>query len=62
MGCLIAYPRYVSRRSGLFLEAEEALEELLAWRAEPARPPRAWQRLFRHWGRWRERWQGRRPG
>lgn len=56
MGCLIAYPRYVSRRSGLFLEAEAALEDLLAWRAEPTRPPRAWQRLFRHWGRWRERW------
>lgn len=59
MGGLIAYPRYVSRRSGLFLEAEAALEELLSWRAEPVRPPQTWQRIFRHWGRWRERWRGR---
>lgn len=57
MGCLIAYPRYVSRRSGLYVEAEAALEELLTWRAEPVRPPRLWQRIFRHWGRWRERWR-----
>jgi capsular polysaccharide export protein len=54
-GCLIAYPRYVSRRSGLFIEAEEAIEELESWRREPAGSLRLWQRLFRRWGQIRER-------
>jgi capsular polysaccharide export protein len=52
---LIAYPRYVSRRSGLFMEAEEAIEELLEWRREPVPRLRSWQRIFRNWGRMRER-------
>lgn len=52
---LVAYPRYVSRRSGLFIEPEQAIEELLEWLQEPSRPPSWWRRIFRHWGRWRER-------
>ena len=52
---LIAYPRYVSRRSGWFIEPEQAIDELLAWRDGP--PPRQTlvQALFRHWGRLRRR-------
>jgi capsular polysaccharide export protein len=45
----------VSRRSGLFIEPEQAIEELLAWRREPQRSLGWWRQLFRHWGRWRER-------
>jgi capsule polysaccharide export protein KpsC/LpsZ len=44
---LIAYPRYVSRRSGLFVEAEEAIEELVEWRRSPEERLRSWQRIFR---------------
>jgi capsular polysaccharide export protein len=54
-GTLIDYPRYVSRRSGLFIEPEEAIAELLAWRLEPVAGLVWWQRLFRPWGRLRER-------
>jgi capsular polysaccharide export protein len=54
-GALVAYPRYVSRRSGLFIEPEQAIEELLEWLQEPSRSPNWWRRFFRHWGRWRER-------
>ena len=52
---LIEYPRYVSRRSGWFIEPEQAVDELLAWRDGP--PPRRTlvQALFRHWGRLRRR-------
>ena len=52
---LIDYPRYVSRRSGWFIEPEQAVDELLAWRDGP--PPRRTlvQALFRHWGRLRRR-------
>ena len=52
---LIEYPRYVSRRSGWFIEPEQAIDELLAWRDGP--PPRRTlvQALFRHWGRLRRR-------
>ncbi|GDX75194.1 capsule polysaccharide transporter [Cyanobium sp.] len=52
---LVVYPRYVSRRSGLFIEPEQAIEELLEWSQEPPRAPNWWRRVFRHWGRWRER-------
>ncbi|MFN9638255.1 MAG: capsular polysaccharide biosynthesis protein [Synechococcaceae cyanobacterium] len=55
--CLIAYPRYVSRHSGLFVEPEEAIEELARWRSEAAQPLRLWQRLFRRWGQLRERFR-----
>jgi capsular polysaccharide export protein len=54
-GTLIDYPRYVSRHSGLFIEPEEAIAELLAWRLEPVAGLGWWRRLFRHWGRLRER-------
>jgi capsular polysaccharide export protein len=52
---LVAYPRYVSRRSGLFIEPEQAIEELLVWSKEPPQAPNWWRGIFRHWGRWRER-------
>jgi len=29
---MIAYPRYVSRRSGWQITPEQAIDELLAWR------------------------------
>ena len=32
-GALIAYPRYVSRRSGWQITPEQAIDELVAWRA-----------------------------
>ncbi len=52
---LIDYPLYVSRHSGLFIEPEQAIEELLAWRSAPPRPLSLRQRIFRHWGRLRQR-------
>lgn len=51
---LIDYPRYVSRHSGLFIEPEQAIDELLAWRSAPL-PLSLRQRIFRHWGRLRQR-------
>jgi capsular polysaccharide export protein len=51
---LIAYPRYVSRLSGLFIEPEDAVRELVEWRAEPPQPLGWWRSVFRHWGRWTE--------
>ncbi len=52
---LVAYPRYVSRQSGYFIEPEEAIAELADWRQEPPRPLTWWRWVFRHWGKWRER-------
>ncbi len=52
---LIDYPRYVSRHSGLFIEPEQAVDELLTWRAAPPRALSLRQRIFRHWGRLRQR-------
>ncbi|MEB3259317.1 MAG: capsular polysaccharide biosynthesis protein [Cyanobacteriota bacterium] len=52
---LVAYPRYVSRHSGYFIEAEDAIAELAGWRAEAPRPLTWWRWLFRNWGKWRER-------
>jgi len=46
-GTLIAYPTYVSRRTGRYIHAEQALDELLAWREAAGRPNRAWQQLRR---------------
>jgi len=54
-GALIHYPRYVSLQSGLFIEPEEAIEELLAWSCSSSSELSWWQLLFREWGRWRER-------
>ena len=53
-GALVAYPRYVSRHSGLFIEPEQAIDELLEWSQEPPRTLNWWRRIFRHWGRWKE--------
>jgi capsule polysaccharide export protein KpsC/LpsZ len=44
---LIAYPIYVSRRTGRHISPEGALDELLAWRATARTPNRAWQHLRR---------------
>lgn len=38
-GALILYPRYVSRTSGSLISVEQALDELLAWRAHGDIPP-----------------------
>ena len=46
-GTLIVYPTYVSRRSGRYITPEQALDELLAWRARAGTPNRAWQYLRR---------------
>lgn len=46
-GTLIVYPTYVSRRSGRYISAEQALDELLAWRETVGTPNRAWQQLRR---------------
>src|SRR5438309_1862711 len=46
-GTLIAYPTYVSRRTGRYISPEPALDELLAWREAAGRPNRAWQELRR---------------
>lgn len=45
-GALIEYPRYVSRTSGEFTTPEQALDELLTWRAERASLP-WWRKLLR---------------
>jgi capsular polysaccharide export protein len=52
---LVAYPRYVSRHSGWFIEPEDAIAELASWRKEPPRSLAWWRWLFRNWGKWRER-------
>jgi capsular polysaccharide export protein len=44
---LLIYPTYVSRSSGGYISAEQALEELLAWRDASAPPSRPWQYLRR---------------
>ena len=46
-GTLLLYPTYVSRRTGRYLGAEQALDELLAWRGAAGTPNRAWQQLRR---------------
>ena len=52
---LVAYPRYVSRHSGLFIEPEEAIAELIDWKQEAPQPLSWWRQVFRHWGKWRDR-------
>ena len=52
---LIDYPRYVSRDSGWFITPEQAIDDLVAWRAAPAQRRTLVQALFRHWGRFRRR-------
>ena len=47
---------YYGRHGTPTLDAlEEAIAELLAWRLEPVAGLGWWRRLFRHWGRLRER-------
>ena len=46
-GTLLLYPTYASRRTGRYLSAEQALDELLAWREAAGTPNRAWQHLRR---------------
>lgn len=58
-GALIAYPRYVSRVSGLQISPEQAIDELLAWRQE-SRARLRWRHMFvtlpvRLWARLRRR-------
>ncbi|MCM8612183.1 capsular polysaccharide biosynthesis protein [Accumulibacter sp.] len=45
-GVLLVYPTYVSRATGRFTTAEQALDELLAWRAEKALLRPIWQRAI----------------
>lgn len=45
-GALIEYPKYVSRTSGKFTSPEQALDELLAWRAQGTALP-WWRKLLR---------------
>ena len=52
---LIDYPRYISRDSGWFITPEQAIDDLVAWRAAPAQRRTLVQALFRHWGRLRRR-------
>jgi capsular polysaccharide export protein len=53
-GVLLLYPTYVGRVSGHFTTAEQALDELQAWRAEGANASplsagrRAWRWTLRH--------------
>jgi capsular polysaccharide export protein len=58
---LVAYPRYVSRHSGLFIEPEAAVAELVGWKGEPHQPLNWWRRVFRLWGKWKERIQPNTP-
>jgi capsular polysaccharide export protein len=46
-GSLIVYPTYVSHRTGRYISAEQALDELLAWRESVGTRNRAWQQLRR---------------
>ena len=57
---LVAYPRYVSRSNGWFVEVEEAVAELALWRREPGGSLQLWQRLFRRWGQIGERFRANR--
>ena len=44
---LIQYPLYVSRLDGRLIGPEQALEELISWRARSAKAFRPWQPLWR---------------
>ena len=45
--CLIAYPTYVSNRTGRYTTPENALDELLAWRAHGPGKPTLWLQMKR---------------
>jgi len=46
-GALIVYPRYMGRADGRPITPEQALDELLAWRARDAGQTPWWRKLFR---------------
>ncbi len=46
-GALILYPRYASLATGQSCAPEQALDELLAWRARSGSMPSVWRRLLR---------------
>jgi capsular polysaccharide export protein len=46
-GALILYPRYMSRADGRLITAEQALDELLAWRGRDSGRLPLWRKLFR---------------
>lgn len=46
-GVLFCYPRYVSRLSGQICEVEQALNELLGWRAQKRAELPLWRKLLR---------------
>ena len=52
---LIDYPRYVSRHSGWFITAEQAIDELVSWRNAAPNRRSLVQAVFRYWGRLRRR-------
>jgi len=45
-GALVEYPKYVSRTSGEFTSPEQALDDLLAWRAKGTSLP-WWRKILR---------------
>ena len=47
-GSLICYPTYVSRRSGLLVTPEVAVDELMEWQVEP-RPRFFLKRVVMRW-------------
>jgi len=59
-GALIAYPTYVSRRSGAFTTPERALFELAHWAETAPQPEPGAIRLLRWVKRWRDRLRRRR--
>jgi capsular polysaccharide export protein len=46
-GALIAYPLYLSRKSEALITPEQALDELLAWRAKTGNTAPWWRQYFR---------------
>jgi capsular polysaccharide export protein len=46
-GALIRYPRYLSRQTDMLISPEQALDELVAWRARSGGAAPWWRRLFR---------------
>ena len=46
-GALIEYPLYLSRTSDALITPEQALDELVAWRAKAGGPLPWWRRCFR---------------
>ena len=47
-GCLLLYPAYVRRADGAAITPEQALDELVRWRALAGGGVPLWRKLFRH--------------